>query len=138
MTNQEVEQVWSKLKLLSKEYDEDDGVELLYQYGELPLYLNIFAFDKDDIFDGGNTTYITDFDPRYDGDILDTEEYYDLTKEGMAQAIMDNLVGTKEVVRGSETFGVSNDELKAMANELAMKLELEDDFEDDSEPTIIN
>lgn len=138
MTNQEVNEIWSKLKLLSRKDDEDGGAELIYQYNEMPLYLTIYAFDTEDIFDGGNTTYISDFDPRYDGDLLDTEEYYDLTREQMAQAISDNIIGTKTVVRGAETFGLSKDELKRMADELATKFELEDDFDDDSEPTIIH
>lgn len=138
MTNQEVNEIWSKLKLLSKTDDEDGGAKLIYQYNEMPLYLTIYAFDTEDIFDGGNTTYISDFDPRYDGDLLSTDEYYDLTREQMAQAISDNIIGTKTIARGAEALGLSSDELKRMANELAANFELEDVLNDDSESTIIN
>ena len=115
--------------------DDDDpifsrGGEIIYQYKDLPFYVDIVYFDKDDYFKGNTTYFLTDIDE----DPLSVQEYYDLSKEEVAQAIIDIRYssGEHKVPVGVERFGISQDELNDIANKLATTLDLDIEGEQDS------
>jgi hypothetical protein len=123
----EYEEIWKNLHVVKHEPNpaddwlNQDGGEIMYQYKDLPCYVDIYYFHKDDYF-RGNTTYILN---DINQDPLDTEEYYDLSKEEIAQVIIDLYTGGHNVPVGTERFGVSKAELDAIADELAADLGLD-------------
>ena len=105
-------EVWNNLHIV----EQGDGY-INYQYKDLPVYLTIVYFNKKTMFKE-NTCTSSSVEDNF-GFNADTEEYWGLTKEQMAQAVLDFIAGTRKVKTVGDLLGVTKTELYDMVDELA-------------------
>ena len=93
----EYEDIWKNLHVVRHERFADDPVlfdcgKIIYQYMNWPLYVAVFYFDEDDCFTENTTYFLT----SEDEDPLSVQEYYDLSKEEIAQEIIAIILDNNE------------------------------------------